>query len=181
MISFDLACSGAHVFEVWFRSSADFDDQAARSLIICPVCGDDVVSKAVMAPNVSAKGNQRRSGVAAAMQDGAPPAASASSAAATTQPALAPMLAAAGLPAEAAAMLAVLAKAQAQALPQSRWVGRHFAEEARVLHAEQQADESAVIQPIHGQATRDEAEALAEEGIAVMPLLVPVIPPELQN
>ena len=34
---------------------------------------------------------------------------------------------------------------------------------------------------IHGQATRDEAEALLDEGITVAPLLFPVAPPESLN
>ena len=34
---------------------------------------------------------------------------------------------------------------------------------------------------IHGEASRAEAEALAEEGVAVAPLLVPFIPPEAKN
>ena len=36
-------------------------------------------------------------------------------------------------------------------------------------------------EPIHGQATADEARDLIEEGIAVAPLLVPVIPPDQAN
>ncbi len=57
MISFDLKCSLGHVFEGWFSSSQDYADQQARSLVSCPVCGDETVSKALMAPNVGAKGN----------------------------------------------------------------------------------------------------------------------------
>ena len=37
------------------------------------------------------------------------------------------------------------------------------------------------IETIHGQATLDEAQELLEEGIAVMPLLVPVADPEELN
>lgn len=57
MIVFDLKCGGGHVFEAWFGSSADYDDQRARGLVACPICGDAEVAKAVMAPNVAAKGN----------------------------------------------------------------------------------------------------------------------------
>ncbi|HCJ80256.1 MAG TPA: DUF1178 domain-containing protein, partial [Erythrobacter sp.] len=35
--------------------------------------------------------------------------------------------------------------------------------------------------PIHGRATRDEAEDMVAEGIAVAPLLVPVAPPDELN
>lgn len=78
--------------------------------------------------------------------------------------------------AQAKAMLAAIAAAQAKALGGSRWVGRRFAEEARALH--DAGDEATVI---HGQASPDEARALAEEGVPVMPLLVPVAPPEALN
>jgi len=57
MISFDLRCSDGHVFEGWFGSSTDFEDQKARGLLSCPVCGDETVGKALMAPNVPAKNN----------------------------------------------------------------------------------------------------------------------------
>ncbi|MEH3036805.1 MAG: DUF1178 family protein [Sphingomonas adhaesiva] len=58
MIVFDLRCSGGHVFEAWFASSGAFEDQRERRLVACPVCGDDDVAKAVMAPNVAVKGNR---------------------------------------------------------------------------------------------------------------------------
>lgn len=186
MISFDLKCGTGHVFEAWFRSSGDYDDQLARGLIACPMCNDTHVAKAVMAPNVAAKGNR----AASAMPMPAPM----SQAETPTVPtALIPsanpgsMMAghAPALPPQAVAMLAAIAQAQAEALPQSRWVGRRFADEARALHrAAQQADdagEAATPSAIHGQATADEAEALADEGIAVMPLLIPIVPPEMQN
>lgn len=59
MIVFDLRCASAHVFEAWFASSAAYDEQRARTLIACPLCGDTTIEKAVMAPNVSAKANAR--------------------------------------------------------------------------------------------------------------------------
>ncbi|WP_294353912.1 DUF1178 family protein [uncultured Sphingomonas sp.] len=57
MIVFDLRCSGDHVFEAWFGSTAAYEDQRARGLLACPICGTDEVEKAVMAPRVGAKGN----------------------------------------------------------------------------------------------------------------------------
>ena len=38
MIVFDLKCTHAHVFEAWFGSSADYEDQRARGLLTCPIC-----------------------------------------------------------------------------------------------------------------------------------------------
>jgi len=55
MISFDLRCSEGHVFEGWFGSSQDFEDQRSRGLVTCPSCGDGDVVKALMAPNVASK------------------------------------------------------------------------------------------------------------------------------
>jgi hypothetical protein len=162
MITFDLKCSAGHVFEGWFRSTADFDMQAAAALIPCPMCGDCGVSKAVMAPNIARKGNQLP----------APAAPEPTRAAATA----APMMTAADLPPPIAAMAAALAAAQAEALPKSTWVGDQFAAQARAMH---QGEQDHAL--IHGQATRDEAEALIDDGVPILPLLVPVVPPELQN
>lgn len=57
MIVFDLVCKGqGHVFEAWFGSSADYQDQQARGLVTCPIC-NAAADKAPMAPRVAAKGN----------------------------------------------------------------------------------------------------------------------------
>lgn len=144
MIVFDLKCGGDHVFEAWFGSSADWESQRARGLVVCPVCGDGAVDKAVMAPRLG-------SGVVEA------PAAVAN---------VAP-------PAEMKAMLARLAQVQAKLLETSEWVGRRFVEEARAIHhgeAEQRQ--------IHGEASPADAVALAEEGVTLMPLPLPVTPPD---
>ena len=58
MIVYDLRCASGHVFEGWFGKSDDYEDQARRGLIDCPVCGDKQIGKAVMAPAVGVKGNQ---------------------------------------------------------------------------------------------------------------------------
>ena len=53
MISFTLVCSNAHEFEGWFSSSGDYESQKERGLVECPLCGDQGVKKALMAPSVS--------------------------------------------------------------------------------------------------------------------------------
>ncbi len=53
MIRYALTCDQAHEFEGWFGSSTDFDDQAQRGLIACPVCDSHAVSKQIMAPSVA--------------------------------------------------------------------------------------------------------------------------------
>ena len=60
MIVFDLQCGEGHVFEAWFGSSEDFADQQARNLVSCPLCGDQRIEKAVMAPAVAPKANSDR-------------------------------------------------------------------------------------------------------------------------
>jgi len=52
MILYSLSCVLDHEFEGWFGASADFDDQSARGLIGCPICGSTDVRKAIMAPAV---------------------------------------------------------------------------------------------------------------------------------
>ena len=61
MIRYALACEHGHAFEGWFGSSGDFDDQAARQLLSCPVCESQAVAKQIMAPAVA--GTKKRGGV----------------------------------------------------------------------------------------------------------------------
>lgn len=60
MIKYRLLCGGGHEFEGWFRDSADYDRQAGDRLVECPVCGDNAVRKAVMAPAVSRRPSSPR-------------------------------------------------------------------------------------------------------------------------
>lgn len=56
MIVFDLRCEDSgDVFEAWFRSTADYEDQKARGLVQCPACQSQRIAKAPMAPRVPAK------------------------------------------------------------------------------------------------------------------------------
>jgi hypothetical protein len=53
MIKYALSCDHDHRFEGWFGNSVDYDDQSARGLVECPVCGSAVVRKQIMAPAVA--------------------------------------------------------------------------------------------------------------------------------
>lgn len=53
MIKYALACDHDHAFEGWFGSSSDYDDQAARGLLECPLCASKAVRKQIMAPAVA--------------------------------------------------------------------------------------------------------------------------------
>ncbi len=59
MIVFDLRCAGGHVFEAWFASSTAYAEQRDKALVECPLCGDRNIEKAVMAPQIAAKGNSK--------------------------------------------------------------------------------------------------------------------------
>jgi len=177
MIVFDLRCSHGHVFEAWFRSSSDYENQRARSLIGCPLCNDSVIDKAVMAPNVGAKSNRRAStSPSPKQQTGQKLTEEAAAPAASTNLPAPPMREGSPSVEEAKRVLAHVAALQARMLEKSQWVGKAFVDRARAMH---QGDEP--TQLIHGQATPQEARELAEEGVAVAPLLVPIVPPEARN
>lgn len=53
MIKYALQCDQAHAFEGWFGSSSDYDDQSARGLVDCPMCGSKGVSKQIMSPAIA--------------------------------------------------------------------------------------------------------------------------------
>ncbi|HKX78865.1 MAG TPA: DUF1178 family protein [Novosphingobium sp.] len=155
MIVFDLECLAArHRFEGWFGSSGDFEDQRERGLLTCPACGSGDVAKALMAPAVGRKGNQLGQTAKAPVEQ------------LSNQP----------MPPEAAEMMRQLAKIQAEALRNSRWVGQSFAEDARAMHYGERE-----VETIHGQATIAEAKELFEEGIGVAPLPFPVVSPDEAN
>jgi hypothetical protein len=162
MIVFDLECAtGAHRFEGWFKSSDDFASQHQRGLVACPHCGSADVAKAPMAPRLSRKGNQSLT-VAPPSNPGAPEKQQ--------------VLTSANFPPEAVAAMHALAKIQAEAIKSSRWVGDKFADQSRAMHYGD-ADHAT----IHGQATREEARDLLDEGIMVAPLLIPIAPPDEIN
>lgn len=153
MIVFDLRCRGeGHVFEAWFGSSDDYESQQKRGLVQCPLCGDPEVEKAVMAPRVGPKGNQRL------------PGARASSDMVSSDPD------------GVKKMLSAMAMAQKQLLQQSDYVGDRFADEARAIHLGETEK-----RPIHGKASPAQTESLIEDGIAVAPLPFPVIDPGQEN
>jgi len=82
----------------------------------------------------------------------------------------------AGAPEEVKAMLAAAAALQKTLLTGSEGVGDRFAAEARAIHLGE-ADR----RPIHGEATRAEAESLIEDGVPIAPLPFPVVPPGEEN
>lgn len=141
MIIFDLACSHAHRFEGWFASGEDYARQREAGLVRCPVCEDAGIER-VPSARVSVP---RHASTAPAT-----PPAPATAAAIPTAPA---EPAVAGLPSEVLAMLREVVRSTEN-------VGVRFPEEARRIHyAEVPA------RAIRGQASKEEAAALRDEGI----------------
>lgn len=175
MIVFDLKCESSHQFESWFRSSSDYSEQLERGLITCPICNSAKVTKALMAPNVAAKSNQKTQ-VAVREPDMTKRSlpAEASLVSAGQAQVAKPFSATSGLEnGPSATELKELQEKIAEVATAVRTyvekncedVGDKFAEEARKIHyGETEA------RGIYGNATRDEAVELLDEGIELMPL-----------
>jgi hypothetical protein len=69
-----------------------------------------------------------------------------------------------------------LAELQEKLLSNSEWVGEELPDTARAMHLGE-----VKRRPVHGQASADEAKSLIEEGIPVLPLPLPVVPPRQVN
>ncbi len=169
MIAYDLRCSKAHSFEGWFASSGDYEMQMLNGQLRCPVCNDAIVIKQLTPPNLGRKTNQ--SGFKAPqLESPAMPLPE------TPVPTISDAIPITHTPAIMTEVIEKLAKVQSEILKDSRWVGRKFADEARAIHYGE-------VQPqqIHGEASPQEAQALAEEGVAIAALPLPFIPPESKN
>lgn len=146
MIHYQLRCTAGHEFDGWFKDSAGFERQAARRLLECPACGETSVSRALMAP---ALGRPRAAETAPVP---APPAPAA--------PEGAMAMSGRRLPAE---VRAGLQRLRAEVEKNCDYVGSAFAEEARRVHN----GETTRSRNIYGEATAEEADSLAEDGIGV--------------
>ena len=155
----NLQCVHAHGFEGWFASEDDFQDQLARGLVECPLCGDKGVSKLPSAPRLNLGGHQSPQASPAAVSAGS----AEEGTAARNMPAVA------GMPAGASqAQQALFLQALRHVLANTEDVGIRFADEARRMHYGEQEARS-----IRGQTSVREAAELMEEGIEVMPLPLP--------
>jgi hypothetical protein len=153
MIRYRLKCQKRHEFEAWFADSEAYDRQARRREISCPKCGNTRVEKALMAPAIAKRTVRRKRATRPAE-----PAASAQAAAAQAQSET-HRLAAHG------ELAAAMRKMRAEVEAKSEYVGPRFPEEARKIHYDE-----APARGIYGEATHEEAQALAEEGIEFVPL-----------
>jgi hypothetical protein len=145
MIKYALACEQAHEFESWFPSSEAFETQRKRGFVTCPFCNSLKVEKQIMAPSV-------------ARTDKAAPVA------ATPEPQPVAVLSD-----QERELRAALRALREHVMKNSEDVGKGFVEEARKMHYGETEERS-----IHGEADMEEARALLDEGIDVLP--IPVVP-----
>lgn len=153
----NLSCIQGHGFEGWFGSEDDYQNQHARGLIECPVCGDKSVSRLPSAPRLNLSGARAPRAELAAAGAPATPAAPSDSAA----------VQAVHVDPRAELQAAWLQAVQ-QVLKHTEDVGERFAEEARRIHYGETTPRG-----IRGQASAAERAALADEGIEVLPLPLP--------
>ncbi|MFX1803028.1 DUF1178 family protein [Paraburkholderia sp. A1BS-2L] len=139
----DLQCPDGHRFEGWFASADDFESQLSRKLVECPMCGATNVSRVPSAPRLNLSGANAASSAAGQ----APQSAQA---------------------AQAAQWQAHAMRVMREVLEKTENVGDRFVEEARRIHYNE-----APARNIRGVASAEDAQALVEEGIDVMPLPVP--------
>ncbi len=151
MIKFALRCGNGHNFESWFQSGDIFEAQAASGLVSCPICGSVTVVKDIMAPSLA-----RRVRSDAPRETAPPPA---------PEPAV-PQICA------DAKTRAMIVELRNRILENSDDLGPDFPEEALKIHHGVAPD-----RPIHGQASAEEARALLEEGVKIMP--IPGLPGDL--
>jgi hypothetical protein len=142
MVVYDLLCKKQHRFEAWFPSYEEYQKQADKRLIACPLCGSTKIEKLPHACAVHVKKDEP-SAPPRNKTENAPPAPPS--------------------PAEFKEMLICLHHYVKEKFED---VGSRFAEEARQIHYGK-ADE----RPIYGTATPQERAELVEEGVphAILP------------
>ena len=182
MIKYQLICDQKHEFEGWFQGSAAYDDQAENGLLRCPLCDSDQVKRALMTPNLASP-KRRKSTDPSAVDPASSidPIASAPAAPAPVLSSSPPVGQTVGQGRSAAmsseqvqtfgAALAELRQLRQKIIKDCRDVGDNFAEEARKIHYGETEAEG-----IYGQATREEREALKDEGIEIFDM--PWVPSE---
>lgn len=156
MIRYALRCDKDHSFDSWFRDSGAYDALAAAGALSCPECGSTAVSKAIMAPRLGrrlAEPSEAPGASAAPVPDSAAAPAAAQAVASTPGGAVMP---------ESEKLRLLLRELRRQVEANCDYVGPAFAEEARRIHKGESERRG-----IYGEASPEEAEALAEEGVEV--------------
>jgi hypothetical protein len=159
----DLRCAHGHDFEGWFASEDDFRAQLGDGRLECPLCGDHGIEKRLSAPRLNL------SGARAPTQATTPANSSGHGGPAGPEGAGAPQPSAPAASGPApAALQALWMQAVQHVIKNTEDVGERFPEEVRRIHYGETAQRG-----IRGQATPEEREALADEGIEVAALPMP--------
>ncbi len=151
MIVFDLKCANDHPFEGWFADSGAFAEQQKAGEVVCPLCGDTQVGKALMTPNVrTGKARPERAAPAGPGTSAGGPGASAGGPSPVTK----------GDYEQTAKLLQAMKKLRGEVEKNCDYVGKKFAEEARKIHYGEVEQHN-----IYGETSPEEAQALNEEGV----------------
>lgn len=150
MIRYALRCDRDHVFDAWFQSAAAFETLRASGMTTCAICGSAQVEKTLMAPPVQASRGPDRA---------------ASEPAPLPAPAPGPATGACALSEPEGPLAQAIARLRAEVEANSEYVGKEFATQARAMHLGEATDRA-----IHGEARLEDAKALIDEGVPVLPL-----------
>jgi hypothetical protein len=153
----NLCCSQHHGFEGWFGSEGDFLQQLAQLQIACPVCNDTGITRLPSAPRLNLSGAKAPADAPAPSVTPAPAAAEPAVMHGNMPPALQNRL------------HELWAQTVREVIKHTEDVGERFPEEARKIHyGESEA------RGIRGQASAEQRAELADEGIEVTPLPLPL-------
>ena len=167
----NLQCAHQHSFEGWFASEGDFQSQLVRGLVECPMCSDKGILKMPSAPRLNFGALQAPQSVPAnrgQMVPETPDAMATASSPERSSPAALQGVALVASSAPGTAEQAAFLLALRHVIANTEDVGKRFADEARRMHYG-----DAKARNIRGQTSAREAIELLEEGIEVMPLLLP--------
>ena len=147
MIVFDLHCTDGHRFEGWFGSAKDFASQKKRGLLSCPTCGDGAIERGLSAPRLNMGAQEPKKQLPQAPVQKTPDME--------------------GKDPFAVAQI-LYSRMLDEILTKSEDVGDKFPEEARKIYYKESEGRA-----IRGQATKEEHDALVDEGIPVARFPIP--------
>ncbi|MGQ0709859.1 MAG: DUF1178 family protein [Rhodoferax sp.] len=152
---YNLRCQLGHSFEGWFGSEQDYADQSERQLLACPFCDSTSVQKTPSAPrlNLRSTGSQDNPPAPVASEPPGPQTAASKGEVANMPP---------------HPWMQRWLELSRQVVRETEDVGERFAQEARRMHYGE-----AQSRGIRGQASATEVDALLDEGIEVLPMLLP--------
>lgn len=150
MIRYTLKCDRDHVFEAWFQSADAYEKLHKASMTSCAICGSTKVEKSLMAPRVQA--SRGKTEVVETPPETPPVAKSDGSESLSLSEPDSPLAKA-------------ISRLRAEVEASSDYVGNEFATQARAMHEGDMPERA-----IHGEARLEDAKALAEDGVPVLPL-----------